>query len=240
MGKGEKKESKFRKVKDDTLSIVRRTHKTLTEGLTGILSSKPQEWILSAGYLLQRTRAIDFLETFLKEWEKYREKGRIPDDYLKTEQHKECLLEILDYLDKALPDEITFSVLKKIFIVASTEKISTRDSLLPQHYIRIIRKLSPGAILILTTAYIVAKEGITKEQTSNREARLWLIKIAERSGLIYIELVENYEEELIKYNLITDRQHTDRSGIFYGNHNRLTELGLNLCIYIENYEDLAE
>jgi hypothetical protein len=64
--------------KGDTLSIVRRTHKTLTEGLTGILSSKPQEWILSAGFLLQRTRASDFLATFLKEWEKYREKGRIP------------------------------------------------------------------------------------------------------------------------------------------------------------------
>jgi hypothetical protein len=51
---------------NDTLSIVRRTHKSLT----GILSSKPQEWVLSTGYLLQRTRASDFLATFLKEWEK--------------------------------------------------------------------------------------------------------------------------------------------------------------------------
>jgi hypothetical protein len=111
MGRDEKK--------NDTFSIVRRTHKSLTEGLTGILSSKPQEWILSTGYLLQRTGAHEFLATFLKEWDKYREKGRIPDDYLKSEQHKECLLEILDYLDKALPDVITFSVLKKIFLFAS-------------------------------------------------------------------------------------------------------------------------
>jgi hypothetical protein len=230
MGKNEKK--------DDTLSIVRRTHKTLTEGLTGILSSKPQEWILSAGFLLQRTRASDFLATFLKEWEKYRKKGRIPDDYLKTEQHKECLLEILDYFDKALPDEITFSVLKKIFIVASTEKVSTRDSLLPQHYIRIIRKLSTGAILILSTTYLIAKEGMPQDQRHRNSSILWLDKIAERSGLQYRELVENYENELIKYKLITDRQYIDRSGIIYGNNNRLTELGLNLCSYIENYEDL--
>jgi hypothetical protein len=223
---------------NDSFSIVRRTHKSLTEGLTGILSSKPQEWILSAGYLLQRTRAIDFLATFLKEWEKYREKGRIPDDYIKTEQHKECLLEILDYLDKALPDEITFSVLKKIFIVASTEKVTTRESLLPQHYIRIVRKLSPGAILILNTTYLIAKKGLTKEQMINRSASLWLNKIAEESGLLYPELVETYEDELIKYNLITDRQHSSRSDIIYGNHNRLTGLGLNLCTYIENYEDL--
>jgi hypothetical protein len=226
--------------KDDTFSIVRHTHKSLTEGLTGIISSKPQEWFLSIGYLLQRTRASDFLATFLKEWEKYREKGRIPDDYLETEQHKECLQEILDYLDKALPDEITFNVLKKIFIVASTENLTTRESLLPQHYIRIIRKLSPGAILILTTAYIIAKEGITKEQNTDRSAILWLNKIAERSGLLYFELVENYEEELIKYNLITDRKLSDKSGIFYGKHNRLTEFGLNLCTYIENYEDIEK
>jgi hypothetical protein len=230
MGRDEKK--------NDTFSILRRTHKSLTEGLTGILSSKPQEWILSTGYLLQRTRAHEFLAIFLKEWEKYREKGRIPDDYLKTEQHKECLLEILDYLDKALPDEITFNVLKKIFLVASIEKLSTRESLLPQHYIRIIRKLSSGAILILTTTYIIAKEGITMEQCTDRSARLWLNKIADRSGLLYFELVENYEEELIKYNLITDRDLIDRSVIFYGNHNRLTEFGLNLCTYIENYEGL--
>lgn len=240
MGKDAKKEGKVKKVKDDTLSIVRRTHKTLTEGLTGILSSKPQEWMLSAGYILQRTRASELLKTFLKEWEKYREKGRIPDDYLKTEQHKECLLEILDYLDKALPDEITFSALKKIFIVASTEKISARDSLLPQHYIRIIRKLSPGAILVLTTTYLIAKEGRPKGLAQLTYARLWLDKISERSGLQYRELVENYEDELIKCNLITGRQHIDRSRVIYGNHNRLTDLGLNLCTYIDNYEDLEK
>ena len=170
--------------------------------------------------------------------EKYKEKGLIPDDYLKSEQPQECLQEILDYLDKALPDEITFSVLKKIFLVASTEKVTTRESLLPQHYIRIIRRLSPGAILILNTTYLVSKEGILNDQTKDRSARLWLNKIAERSGLLYHELVEHYEDELIKYNLIIDRQHTDRSGIYYGNHNRLTELGWNLCTYVENYEDL--
>jgi len=231
MGRDEKK--------NDTFSIVRRTHKSLTEGLTGILSSKPQEWILSTGYLLQRTRAHEFLATFLKEWEKYREKGRIPDDYLKTEQHKECLLEILDYLDKALPDEITFNVLKKIFLVASIEKLSTRESLLPQHYIRIIRKLSPGAILILTTTYLIAKDVLPKDQLIDRSATVWLNKIAKRSGLLYPELVENYEDELMKYNLITARQNIG-SVIFYGNRNRLTEFGLNLCTYIENYEDIEK
>ena len=108
---------------------------------------------------------------------------------------------------------------------------------MPQHYIRIIRKLSPGAILILNTTYLIAKEGIYTEQMKDRSARLWLNNIAERSGLIYRELVQNYEDELIKYKLITDRRHSDRSGIVCGNYNRLTDLGLNLCSYIDKYDD---
>jgi hypothetical protein len=147
-------------------------------------------------------------------------------------------LEILDYLDKALPDEITFSVLKKIFIVASTEKVTTRESLLPQHYIRIIRKLSPGAILVLSTTYLIAKQGLSSDELKYHSARNWLLKIAEISGLAYIELVENYEKELIEYNLIMNRGGIDRSDANYGNHFRLTELGLNLCSYIDNYKEI--
>jgi len=226
--------------KDDTFSIVRHTHKSLTEGLTGIISSKSQEWFLSIGYLLQRTRASDFLATFLKEWGKYREKGRIPDDYLETEQHKECLQEILDYLDRALPDEITFNVLKKIFIVASTENLTTRESLLPQHYIRIIRKISSGAVLTLSTTYHIFKEEIAQNICQRCSAIEWLDKIAERSGLLYPQLVENYEEELIKHKLITDRLNQDVQGRIMAENNRLTSFGLSLCAYIENYEYVAE
>jgi hypothetical protein len=108
---------------------------------------------------------------------------------------------------------------------------------LPQHYIRVIRKLSPGAIVILSTTYLIAKDGLPKDQLIDRSAAVWLNNIAERSGLLYPELVEYYEDELMKYNLITGRQSIS-SVIFYGNRNRLTEFGLNLCTYIENYEDL--
>ena len=108
---------------------------------------------------------------------------------------------------------------------------------MPQHYIRIIRKLSPGAILILSTSYLISKEGISKDQRINRDARLWLDKIAARSGLLYPELVENYENELTEFKLITKRQYGGYE-VLYGNNDRLTQLGLNLCSYIDNYEDL--
>lgn len=153
-----------------------------------------------------------------KEWQSYREKGRVKEDYQYTEQHQECLQELLDYLDKALPDEITFNLLKNIFLVAATEEVSTRDSLLPQQYIRLCRILSPGAILVLNAAYQIVKEGQIKLGVDSHSARDWCQEIARKSGLDFIELVENYETELIKYNLISDRRHDDRSGISYGDH----------------------
>jgi hypothetical protein len=235
MSKKEKKEIvRFEDIKDDPIALLKASYQAIVQTLTGIFSSKPRELILSLGYIFQRTHGTEFLLTFIEELKRYREKGKIPENYFDTEQCKECLQELLDYLDKALPDEITFTLLKKIFLVAATEKKSTRESLLPQHYMRIIRKLSPGAILILNAVFQVVREGYDPNE---RGARAWLIKIAEKSSLKWVELVENYEEELINNKLITNRQHSDRSGVYLGNYYRLTELGYNLCHYIENYEE---
>ena len=62
----------------------------LTEGLSGIAASDRKQWALSLGHVLQRARAGDFLAQFLKEWNEYREKGRIKDDFQETEQYKAC------------------------------------------------------------------------------------------------------------------------------------------------------
>lgn len=221
----------------DTSSVLSTTLLCLAEGLTGIFASNKEERFLSLGHIVQKMRGGKFLYQLNKEWQKYKEKGRIKDDYEYTEQHQECLQELLDYLDKALPDEITFSLLKKIFLVAATEKVSTRETLLPQHYIRFIRNLSAGAILVLNTTYQVANEGgLTPAQGQVQSARDWCLNIAGKSGLEHLEFVENYEKELINYNLIFDRYHSDRSGVRWGEHYRLTALGYSLCTYIDGYE----
>ena len=114
--------------------MLSETIKGLAEGLTGIAASDKSVRYLSIGHLLQKFRSGRFLNELKAEWDKFREKGRIKGDYATTEQHYECLQEILDFLDTDSPDRIRFAALKEIFLTTATEMISDRESLLPQQY----------------------------------------------------------------------------------------------------------
>jgi hypothetical protein len=86
------------------------------EGLSGIALSKKMDFQLSVAHLLQSLIKGKFLNQLIGEWNEYKNKGKIKDDYQTTEQHIECLQEILDFIDSDLPDEKRFSVLKKYFL----------------------------------------------------------------------------------------------------------------------------
>jgi hypothetical protein len=101
---------RFEDLKNDPIGLLKSSYENIVQAITGILSTKPQELILSAGYIFQRTHAIDFFKTLIEELKRYRDKGKIPFNYYQTEQYKDCLQELLDYLDKALPDQITFTL----------------------------------------------------------------------------------------------------------------------------------
>jgi len=100
-----KKELEPAKFEMQTSDVLRQTLTNLAEGITGVLSSPKQDLALSIGHIFQRLRGGQFLSTFLKEWNEYRAKGRIKEDYQFSEQHKACLQEMLDFLDKDIPDE---------------------------------------------------------------------------------------------------------------------------------------
>ncbi len=220
---------------DNTSKLLAETLKSLTEGITGVAASDRRDLILSLGHLFQRMRSGRFLKTLTDEWYNYREKGRIKDDYIQTEQHQECLQEMLDFLDKDSPDEPRFSVLKNIFLVAATETKSARDSVLPQQYMRLCRTLSAGEILVLSSSYYIAQRGVPAQKDSS--ASNWLTKIAEKSGLKYPELVEIHERNLIEKNLLSRRDNRDRSGVTLGDHYRLTALGYEICQFLESFEE---
>jgi len=61
-------------------------------------------------------------------------------------------------LEKVIPDELRFSIIKRVFLVAATESVSDRNSLLPQQYMKICKKLESGEIMVLNATYFVAKE----------------------------------------------------------------------------------
>ena len=217
-----------------TGDVVKDTLTVLAEGLTGIGASERKDLAFSVGHILQSLRKGQFLSRFAEEWKGYREKGKIKDDYHRTEQHQMCFQEFLDFLDHDLPDERRFDVLKRILLVAATEKISDRESLLPHEYVRLCRKMSAGEMVVLSTAYQIAQEDFG----NSRGAPEWLKKVAERSGLHHPALVEVHEESLMKKYLLTGREYSDRSGVSIRPNFRLTTLAMDLCMYIAEYDQV--
>ncbi len=216
----------------ETSGILARTIVGIVEGLTGVGTSDRKDLVQSAGFILQRLRGVRLLDAFKAEWDRYREKGRIKDDYQATEQHAECLQELLDFLDQDSPDQFRFDALKKILLVSATEEHSSRDSVLPQQYMKLVRELGSGELLVLLTTYItVARGGWSSSDTS---ARNWQQQIADASGLKFPELVANHETKLMATNLLTPRELSDQSGVTRGTYNRLTEFGRQLCEFISN------
>ena len=181
-------------------------------------------------------RGGQFLSTFAEEWNQYRAKGKVEDDYEFSEQHHVCLQELLEFLDKDSPDETRFKILKQIFLVAASEEVSDRDSLLPQQYMKIARKLSSAEIVLLTTIWIMdCDEDINHNKRYS--AAEWLKEVTIASGLEHIELVETNEQELMDKKLLTPRTHGDGSGVNIKPHFRLSSLGYKLCEFIQVYED---
>lgn len=219
--------------KDKTSCLLRETAKSLIEGITGVAASNRSDLILSLSHIFQRARSGTFLTELLKEWEKYREKGRVKDDYLNTEQHQECLQEMLDFLDRGNPDARRFSILKAIFLNAATESMSSRDSVLPQQYMSLCKTLSAGEVLVLNATFALTES----DTTPSNSATDWLDMIAKESGLGSQELVEIHERKLIEKNLLTDRTFSDRSGIRKGPHLRLTPLAIAICMFINAFDE---
>ena len=221
--------------------VLKGTIAHLLEGFTGLASSKRENLVRSIGYVLQGLTAGRFLETFAAEWRSYVDEGRIKPDYDSTEQCRCCLQELLDFLDKDLPDDKRFSILKQIFLVAATEEVSDRNSHLPLQYMQIARRLTAGEVVVLNTTYRLAKKGHSFAGPGGIiHADKWLTAIAEESGLTHNELVEMHEAKLVEKHLLTNRKGTDRSGAYLGETiSRLTMLGYAICEYINHYEDTA-
>lgn len=221
---------------DNTENIVSKTLANLAEGLTGVAVSSRGELILSVSHSFQKMREGQFLSVFLEEWNRYREKGKVKEDYQFSEQHHVCLQELLEFLDKDSPDEIRFKLLQQIFLVAASEQISDRSSFLPQQLMKISRHMSAGEIIVLATVWSMLQEGTVNRERSS-SADKWIKEVTEASGLEHQELVEIYEQELMDKKLLTPRVHSDRSGVNVNPNFRLSSLGYKLCEFIQVYEE---
>ena len=214
---------------DETSGFLSRTITNLAEGLSGIAASERKDWALSIGYLLQRMRSGHFVETLKREWDEYRTKGRIDEDYLSTSQHQECLQEMLDFLDNDSADEIRFNALKSIFLTIASEQLSSRSDILPQQFMRICRSLNSTEILILQANYELAKSGHNPDHYGRGQ---WIRDVAEHSIFKIQDLVQSQESSLVKKCLISESKHSDNSGVERTPYFRMTELGYKLCQFM--------
>lgn len=221
-----RKHTRFRQ---KTERVLDKTLKNMAEGIT----SDKRALVLSAGHVFQALRKGEFLSQLLREWKEYRDKGRIKEDYETSEQHLSCLQEMLDFLDKDLPDQKWFDTLKKIFMVAATDPNIESSNLLPHQYMRVCRTLSTGEIIVLSTTYKIAKKGCSDEHVS---AASWLETIGKESELVHSALIEFHEEELMKKRLLTPRVYSDRSGVITHPHFRLSNFGYDICRFIDKYQ----
>ena len=221
-----------------TKNILSTTLTKVVQGVTGVLTSDKNDLILSLSHIFQKIRGGQFLSVLLDEWNRYEAKGKIKEDYQFTEQHKVCLQELLEFLDKDSPDEVRFRVIKQIFLVAASEEVSDRNSLLPQQFMKIARSLSSGEVVLLKTTWVIANEkiGLDKNNKDNH-ATEWIANITKRSGLQFTQLVEIHEKGLMDKRLLTIRQLGDSSGVLPRPYYRLTELGYEFCNFIEKYDE---
>ena len=140
-------------------------------------------------------------------------------------------------MENDIADEQRFSFIKKIILVSATEKYSSKDDILPQQYIRIIKDISNVELLILIAAYNASKELNWKDNvTDKKRISDWKNEIIKRSGLIYIEIIDIEVEKLISKNLIIPSDYPDGSGLRLGEYFRMTPLSYNILKFVENYE----
>jgi hypothetical protein len=103
---------------------------------------------------------------------------------------------------------------------------------------KISRKLTSGEVLVLFGAFHFSKK---KEiNLTGIGAKTWLGNIANFTNLKHSELIELHEKNLIDKKLITPRRRGEKGSVLLGQHYRLTELGYQICIFVENYDEIYE
>jgi hypothetical protein len=181
-------------------------------------------------HVFQRRRSVGLVRALADEWEASCKEQRIKSEFLETEEGQVSLQELLDYLDKDLPNEEKFRAMKSIFFHGAASHNEGKPFKHATNLIRLCRQLAPEEILILGVCHKAFLDGRGRPHLS---ADSWQGLVAEYSdGLVQVGVVEFYEQTMVDHRLIADRIHGDRSGIGNSEHFRLARLGMELAEYI--------
>jgi len=209
--------------------LIREPSVVLAEVVTGALSAglEPSRGILVVGRLIQAVIKNEFITQFGRELTELRNEGKIPQDYIATNQDKANLIELMQAIDEGVTEE-TFRAMRMIFIRSIYIDSSDKEKMLAYQLMMIAKQFSSAEVMLLSTSYRI-KLTTLAQYGAMHSANEWLELMAIETGLQLKELVAIAEDKLIQKMLYTDRRLGDKSGIHQGDVSRLTPLGLQIC-----------
>lgn len=205
---------------------------------TGALGTEPLQLLMIPGRLVQAARNRTFIEQLASELERLREKGRIQPDFERSEEAQSALQQLLAALEDPPVDSAKFEALKNIFVAAATGE-APKD-VPPQLLLEVARGLGSGELIVLGTAYRIARTQAHGQGRGQESAHAWIQEIAEQSGLGLDGLVDGYADTLAARKLIFPRRYGDRSGMRMGSNFGLTDFGVALCEIIQRGAAVSE
>lgn len=158
-------------------------------------------------------------------------RGRREDSggLLCTNKARASLYEMLKFIDDEVPEEERFKAVKSVFLSSLLRDKDTKEREALYYLLGVCKQLSSMEVLILKACYERSEENKSKNITTGPHAHgEWVDDVAAYIGLGLPELVSASDEHLVRLGLISDRTHSDRSGVVASNY-RLTNLGIRLC-----------
>ncbi len=222
------------------MRFLRESTVKIAEALTRILVSEKQDLKLSAGKIIQAVIKGNLLTQLGREIEKYRNQGKIKEDYFATHRNRALLYELLKFLDEEVPEEELFTAIKSIFFSGISRGVTKHEEVLAYEFLQTAKRLRATEILILKANFEIAQKK-TKLEIQNIDTiyvrDVWFTYIAKQMGYeVHTAIVEKYEPNLISLGLISPVTHNDNSGFKATMYFRLTATGYKFCEFITNFE----
>jgi len=220
---------------DDLAKFMDQPLTAIAEAITGMLAAGPTSWTVMAGHIVQAILKGKLYEQVSQEIKQLREKGKIPDDFADEKKHKygfKSWVELLTIIDEETPDSDRLEALKAMFYGINKVNATDGERIAGYQLFQIAKKLTSGQVLYLRACYKLYTEGSLQAQ--NMDVVQWLGRVGQVLGHNVIGLLEQDDNAVRDYGLVTDRLTMDRNKISTRDAH-LSPLGLIFCKNIETY-----
>jgi len=206
--------------------------KTVTELAIGLGFADKKDLAKGVANVFLAAREHQLLGGLFQEAEHFQKEGKLGrDEELENKPNfMKTLVDVMRSID-GNPDDEQFEAIKTMYFLYLSADKHEKDEAMAYALLQKLLVLTSSELLALITAYKLAgeKKGANQGPMS---ADLWFREIADRIGHGLKAAIEADEVKLVELMLITERVHSDRSGVSSKDY-RLTDLGIALCEYLE-------